>query len=184
MEGRRHAYARHTRYSIQHRHCGTGGHPRRGRVPRPDRHRYRFGGRMEPGSCRGAGRGLTGFTAIPTTSSSGRLVSAPPDSHCRAIARRSTCRQHSGGASTQIPAVDDDNLPVRDLACCAGRMAFYSTPSDLVRFALATNAYSVNGELGRRKRDVADDAPRQRDRRCRGIEHRARQHGRSRAKSG
>ena len=36
----------------------------------------------------------------------------------------------------------------------------------------------------RRKRDVADDAPRQRDRRCRGVEHRARQHGRSRAKSG
>jgi hypothetical protein len=26
-------------------------------------------------------------------------------------------------------------------------MAFYSTPSDLVRFAMATNADSVNGEL-------------------------------------
>jgi hypothetical protein len=26
-------------------------------------------------------------------------------------------------------------------------MAFYSTPSDLVRFALATNAASINGEL-------------------------------------
>ena len=36
---------------------------------------------------------------------------------------------------------------MRDLACCAGRMAFYSTPSDLVRFALATKADSVNGEL-------------------------------------
>jgi hypothetical protein len=36
---------------------------------------------------------------------------------------------------------------MRDLACCAGKMAFYSTPSDLVRFALATNAGSVNGEL-------------------------------------
>jgi hypothetical protein len=36
---------------------------------------------------------------------------------------------------------------MRDLACCAGRMAFYSTPSDLVRFALATNADSVNGQL-------------------------------------
>jgi CubicO group peptidase (beta-lactamase class C family) len=36
---------------------------------------------------------------------------------------------------------------MRDLACCAGGMAFYSTPSDLVRFALATNANSVNGEL-------------------------------------
>jgi hypothetical protein len=36
---------------------------------------------------------------------------------------------------------------MRDLACCAGGMPFYSTPSDLVRFALATNADSVNGEL-------------------------------------
>ncbi|MCL4845635.1 MAG: hypothetical protein KJ066_03800 [Acidobacteria bacterium] len=36
---------------------------------------------------------------------------------------------------------------MRDLACCANGMAFYSTPSDLVRFALATNAASVNGEL-------------------------------------
>jgi hypothetical protein len=36
---------------------------------------------------------------------------------------------------------------MRDLACCAGNMALYSTPSDLVRFALATNADSVNGEL-------------------------------------
>ena len=36
---------------------------------------------------------------------------------------------------------------MRDLACCAGKMAFYSTPSDLVRFALATHADSVNGEL-------------------------------------
>ena len=36
---------------------------------------------------------------------------------------------------------------MRDLACCAGKMAFYSTPSDLVRFALATNADSVTGQL-------------------------------------
>jgi hypothetical protein len=36
---------------------------------------------------------------------------------------------------------------MRDLACCAGGMAFYSTPSDLVRFALATNADSFTGEL-------------------------------------
>ena len=38
-------------------------------------------------------------------------------------------------------------MSMRDLACCAGQMAFYSTPSDLVRFTLATNADSVNGEL-------------------------------------
>jgi hypothetical protein len=36
---------------------------------------------------------------------------------------------------------------MRDLACCANGMAFYSTPSDLVRVAMATNAASVNGEL-------------------------------------
>jgi len=39
-----------------------------------------------------------------TTSSSGRLVSPPPRSHCRAIARRSTSRD----PMTTIPAVDDD----------------------------------------------------------------------------
>ena len=38
-------------------------------------------------------------------------------------------------------------MSMRDLACCAGGMAFYSTPSDLVRFAMATKADSVNGEL-------------------------------------
>ena len=36
---------------------------------------------------------------------------------------------------------------MRDLACCANGMAFYSTPSDLVRFALATNPGDVNGDL-------------------------------------
>jgi hypothetical protein len=36
---------------------------------------------------------------------------------------------------------------MRDLACCANGMAFYSTPSDLVRFALATNPGRVDGEL-------------------------------------
>lgn len=38
-------------------------------------------------------------------------------------------------------------MSMRDLACCAEGMAFYSTPSDLVRFALATKSDSVNGEL-------------------------------------
>jgi hypothetical protein len=35
---------------------------------------------------------------------------------------------------------------MRDLACCAGGMAFYSTPSDLVRLGLA-HGVSINGEL-------------------------------------
>ena len=36
---------------------------------------------------------------------------------------------------------------MRDLACCADGKAFSSTPSDLVRFALATKAGSVDGAL-------------------------------------
>ena len=36
---------------------------------------------------------------------------------------------------------------MRDLACCANGMAFYSTPSDLARFALATKSGNVNGDL-------------------------------------
>jgi CubicO group peptidase (beta-lactamase class C family) len=57
-------------------------------------------------------------------------------------------------ATFYVPSSDDNNprrgrrlMYMRDLACCGDGMAFYSTPSDLVRFALATNARSVNGEL-------------------------------------
>ena len=57
-------------------------------------------------------------------------------------------------ATFYVPRSDEDDprrgrrlMYMRDLACCAGEMAFYSTPSDLVRFALATKADSVNGEL-------------------------------------
>ena len=57
-------------------------------------------------------------------------------------------------ATFYVPRSDDRDprrgrrlMYMRDLACCAGEMAFYSTPSDLVRFALATKADSVNGEL-------------------------------------
>jgi CubicO group peptidase (beta-lactamase class C family) len=58
-------------------------------------------------------------------------------------------------ATFYVPRSDDNDprrgrrlMYMRDLACCAGGgMAFYSTPSDLVRFALATNAESVNGDL-------------------------------------
>jgi hypothetical protein len=51
-----------------------------------------------------------------------------------------------------VPRADDNPrrgrrlMYMRDLACCAGAMAFYSTPSDLVRVGLATGG-SVNGEL-------------------------------------
>jgi hypothetical protein len=56
-------------------------------------------------------------------------------------------------ATFYVPKSDDNPgrgrrlMYMRDLACCANGMAFYSTPSDLVRFALATNPGSVNGEL-------------------------------------
>ena len=56
-------------------------------------------------------------------------------------------------ATFYVPRSDDNPgrgrrlMYMRDLACCANGMAFYSTPSDLVRFALAMNPGSVNGEL-------------------------------------
>jgi hypothetical protein len=56
-------------------------------------------------------------------------------------------------ATFYVPRSDDDPsrgrrlMYMRDLACCVNGMAFYSTPSDLVRFSLTTNAGSVNGEL-------------------------------------
>jgi hypothetical protein len=56
-------------------------------------------------------------------------------------------------ATFYVPRSDDNPrrgrrlMYMRDLACCANGMAFYSTPSDLVRFALTTNTDSVNGEL-------------------------------------
>jgi CubicO group peptidase (beta-lactamase class C family) len=57
-------------------------------------------------------------------------------------------------ATFYVPRSDDHDprrgrrlMSMRDLACCVDGKAFYSTPSDLVRFALATNAGSVNGDL-------------------------------------
>jgi len=57
-------------------------------------------------------------------------------------------------ATFYVPRSEDNDprrgrrlMYMRDLACCADRMAFYSTPSDLVRVALATNPGNVNGEL-------------------------------------
>ena len=57
-------------------------------------------------------------------------------------------------ATFYVPRSDDNDprrgrrlMYMRDLACCAGGMAFYSTPSDLVRFAVATKTDSVNGDL-------------------------------------
>jgi len=55
-------------------------------------------------------------------------------------------------ATFYVPRSDDNPLRgrrpmyMRDLACCAGTMASYSTSSDLVRFGLANDG-SINGEL-------------------------------------
>jgi CubicO group peptidase (beta-lactamase class C family) len=55
-------------------------------------------------------------------------------------------------ATFYVPQSDNNPLRgrrlmyMRDLACCAGTMASYSTPSDLVRVGLA-NGGSINGEL-------------------------------------
>ena len=56
-------------------------------------------------------------------------------------------------ATFYVPRSDDNpvrgrrEMYMRDMECCPNRMAFYSTPSDLVRFALATNPASINGDL-------------------------------------
>jgi hypothetical protein len=57
-------------------------------------------------------------------------------------------------ATFYVPRSEDNDprrgrrlMYMRDLACCANGMAFYSTPSDLVRFALARSPGSVNGDL-------------------------------------
>ncbi|MEO5824045.1 MAG: serine hydrolase [Vicinamibacteraceae bacterium] len=56
-------------------------------------------------------------------------------------------------ATFYVPRADDQPrrgrrlMSMRDLACCANGMAFYSTPSDLVRFALATKPGTVDGAL-------------------------------------
>ena len=58
-----------------------------------------------------------------------------------------------GRATFYVPRSGDDPgrgrrlMSMRDLACCADGKAFYSTPSDLVRFAAATNAGRVDGTL-------------------------------------
>lgn len=49
--------------------------------------------------------------------------------------------------SENSPRLGRRLMYMRDLACCADGKAFSSTPSDLVRFALATSAGSFHGEL-------------------------------------
>jgi hypothetical protein len=85
---------------------------------------------------------------------------APPltfihDKILRPIGIADPAKPLPGNRATFYVPRSDDNDPrrgrrlmyMRDLACCADGKAFYSTPSDLVRFALATKADSVNGQL-------------------------------------
>lgn len=56
-------------------------------------------------------------------------------------------------ATFYVPRADNDPrlgrqpMAMRDLACCVDGKAFYSTPSDLVRVALGTDAATVTGSL-------------------------------------
>jgi CubicO group peptidase (beta-lactamase class C family) len=56
-------------------------------------------------------------------------------------------------ATFYVPKSDDDPrrgrrlMYMRDLACCANGQAFYSTPSDLVRVALASDTGDLDGKL-------------------------------------
>jgi CubicO group peptidase (beta-lactamase class C family) len=110
--------------------------------------------------------GLTGTGSDPATAWSPEHVGEPEEDFPPFTIIRHTILQPLGVAPQEyplpgdratfyVPRVDDDPrlgrrlMYMRDLACCGDGMAFYSTPSDLVRFALATNTASVNGELAR-----------------------------------
>ena len=87
----------------------------------------------------------------------------PPFTLIRHVVFQQTDYPLPGDRATFYVPLPDDNPPrpvdlahrlsgqrlmsMHDLACCDGEMVVYSTPSDLVRFALATNAETVNGQL-------------------------------------
>lgn len=142
MEGRRHPDARHTGDSIQHRHAASA-----------------------VTAAAVAPLGLTNTGADSAVEWSPEQIGEPGEDFPPLTLMRHVIWQPIGLAPAEYPLPgdratfyvprSDDNNPrrgrrlmyMRDLACCAGGMAFYSTPSDLVRFALATKADSVNGQL-------------------------------------
>ena len=88
---------------------------------------------------------------VPTVSDSAPSPQyAAAVERARELVRVAVLEQNLPGISLAVAA----GLPSEALAkaglpaCCADGKAFYSTPSDLVRFAVATNAENVNGELG------------------------------------
>jgi hypothetical protein len=112
-----------------------------------------------------AALGLTNTGAEPAAAWSPEHIGEPEEDFPPLTIIRHVILQPLGLAPAEYPLKDDratfyvprsdDHDPrrgrrlmyMRDLACCANGMAFYSTPSDLVRFALATRADSVTGEL-------------------------------------
>ena len=111
-----------------------------------------------------AALGLTSTGAEPAAEWSPEHVGEPEEDFPLFTLMRHVIFQPLGLAPAEYPLPDDratfyvprsgDHNPrrgrrlmyMRDLACCAGSMASYSTPSDLVRAGLA-NGGSINGEL-------------------------------------
>jgi CubicO group peptidase (beta-lactamase class C family) len=109
--------------------------------------------------------GLTNTGAEPAAAWSPEHIGEPEEDFPPLTIIRHVILQPLGLAPAEYPLKDDratfyvprsdDHDPrrgrrlmyMRDLACCANGMAFYSTPSDLVRFGLASNPGSVNGDL-------------------------------------
>jgi hypothetical protein len=110
-----------------------------------------------------AALGLKNTGAEPAAQWSPEHVGEPEEDFPPFTIIRHTVLQPLGLAPAEYPLPDDratfyvprfDDNPrrgrrlmyMRDLACCAGTLASYSTPSDLVRVGLA-NGSSVDGEL-------------------------------------
>jgi hypothetical protein len=110
-----------------------------------------------------ASLGLTNTGADSAAEWSPEAIGEPGEDFPLFTLMRHVIFQPIGVAPAEYPLPGDratfyvprsENNPIRgrrlmymhDLACCAGKMASYSTPSDLVRVGLA-NGGSINGEL-------------------------------------
>jgi hypothetical protein len=109
--------------------------------------------------------GMTNTGAEPATAWSPEAIGEPGEDFPPFTVIRHNILQPLGLAPSDYPLADDratfyvprseDNNPrrgrrlmyMRDLACCNDGQTFYSTPSDLVRFALATKPDDVTGHL-------------------------------------
>jgi CubicO group peptidase (beta-lactamase class C family) len=112
-----------------------------------------------------ASLGLTSTGAEPATAWSPEAIGEEGEDFPPFTIIRHNILQPLGLAAAEYPLPDDratfyvprsdDNNPrrgrrlmyMRDLACCADGMAFYSTPSDLVRLVVATGSGDATGQL-------------------------------------